>query len=264
MKLFSLFSVAFSKRLLICVTPAFVFWGSISLAAERVFEDSFAVNRDVDFSIDSHRGEVNISTGNVDSIEITAVIRHDDRDVVDDVEIVVIRSRERVKVEVEYDEPRFRFTSLFDWDSYEYPYIEFDIVLPEQAMLGIDSHRSRLNVSAPSGRVDISAHRGSGRISGIRNNLDLDTHRGDFDLEFVELRDVRIETHRADIDMDILQASDFSINAEAHRGSISMRGRTGLVRRSDRNSYLSYNEGNGSNRINLDSHRSDVTLSFVN
>lgn len=235
-----------------------------SFAAERVFEDSFDVNSDVDFSIDSHRGEVNISTADVDRVEITAVIRHDDRDVVEDVEIVVVRSRERVKVEVDYDEVPFRLSSLFSWDSYDYPYIEFNILLPEQAMLEVDSHRSRLDIDAPAGRVDISAHRGSGRISGVRNNLHLDTHRGDFELEVEDLHDVRIDTHRGDVDLNILQASDFAITAESHRGDLVMRGRPALTRSHDRNNYLSYNEGSGANRINVDSHRGDVTFRFVN
>lgn len=241
----------------------FVALGSTLLqAAERTFEDSIPVNSDVDFSIDSHRGEVSIRTGDVDNIEITATIRHDDQDVVDDVDIVIYRSRDRVTVDVDYDEPMFRFSSLFTLNNYEYPEVRFHIVLPDQARLSIVSHRSRLDVDAPSGRIDISAHRGRGRIGGIRNDISLDTHRGDFDLDIVNLRDVRLETHRGDIELNIEEAADFSIDAEVHRGNLSIRGRNGSVRTDDRQSYLDYDEGDGSNYIRVDSHRGDVSLNF--
>ncbi len=252
------------EKAFVFMLATLLFTGTSVLAAEKTFEETIPVNSDVDFSIDSHRGGVEIRTGDVDNIEITAVIRHDRQEAVDDVEIVIYRSRDRVTVDVDYDEPVFRFSSLFDLNSYEYPDIQFHIVLPDQASLSIDSHRSTLNVAAPAGRVDIMAHRGRGRITGIRNDISLDTHRGNFDLEIANLQDVRVETHRGDIDLDISEASNFSIAAEVHRGNLSMRGRNVSIHRHDRQSYLDYNEGDGSNYIRVDAHRGDIRLNFLN
>ena len=175
-----------------------------SFTAQRVVEESIPVNNDVNFSIDSHRGRVNITTADVDTIEITAVIRHDDRDALDNVEINIYRSRERVSIDVDYDQPIFNFSRLFSLNYYQYPDILFEIVLPDEATLRIDSHRSILDIDAPSGRVRISTHRGRGRIGGIRNDLYIDTHRGSFDVEILELHDVHIDTHRGDIDLEYL------------------------------------------------------------
>ncbi len=234
-----------------------------SFAAVRVVEDSIPVNSDVNFSIDSHRGRVNITTGNVDSIEITAVITHENRDALDRVEINIYRSRERVSVDVEYDYPIFNLGRLFSINSYEFPDIRFDIVLPDEASLTVDSHRSRLDIDAPSGRVRIDTHRGEGRIAGIRNDLYLETHRGNFDLQIVDLHDVRIDTHRGDINLDILQANNFTIDVETNRRSLRVRGRNISVHRNDRDNYIDYSEGDGSNLIRVDAHRGDIDINFL-
>ena len=251
-----------------------LFWRSITLtlsmllctnsfAAQRVVEESISVNSDVIFSIDSHRGRVNITTADVDSIEIRAVIRHDDADVLDNVEINIYRSRERVSVDVDYDQPIFNLSRLFSINNYEYPDILFEIVLPDEASLRIESHRSRLDIDAPSGRVRISTHRGAGRIGGIRNDLQLETHRGSFELEILELHDVDIDTHRGDIELGIVQANNFTIDAHTNRGSLRVRGRDVSVHRDDRDSYINYRQGDGRNLIKVESHRGDIRFRFL-
>lgn len=49
-------------------------------AAERVVRETIPVDADVRFSIDLHRAELEVTTGSVDSIELTAYIEHDEQD----------------------------------------------------------------------------------------------------------------------------------------------------------------------------------------
>ncbi len=231
-------------------------------AAQRIFEDTVEVDEDVNFSIKSHRGKVRIATGNVNTIEIKAIMTHDYEEALDNVEVNVFQSRSRVSVDVDYHQHGFNIGSWFSPNQYTYPHIQFEIVIPDQASLKINSHRSDLEVEAPSGRLRISAHRGQGRISNIREDLSLDTHRGEFFLEIVRLSDVRIDTHRGDVDMEIHDASNFAIDASAHRGKFRVSGRDIPKHRHDREDYIDYKEGNGDNLIKIDSHRADIDIDF--
>lgn len=233
-----------------------------SFAAEKVFVKTVEVNSDVRFSIDSHRGQVVITTGNVDTVSITAVIRHDDAEVIDDVEIEVRSSPQRVSVGIDFDQNIFSFTSLFNLNSFEYPDIRFEIVLPEQASLTIDSHRSILDIQAPRGRINISSHRGEGFISNIRNDINLDTHRGDFELVIEDLHDVQIDSHRGNIQLNIASAINFSIDANTHRGDFTVQGLDVPIRKDERSRYIDFTQGSGINRIEIDTHRGSIDFNF--
>jgi len=238
-------------------------FASAGSAAERIVERSIEVNPDVRFSINSHRGSVDISTADIDTIELTAHIEHDSQDVVDRVDIEVSSSRSTVDVDVDYDQPAFRLNfGLIGFNDYEYPEVRFTVVLPENASLAVDSHRSDLNLEAPAGRVDVTAHRGRGRISGIRNDLKIDSHRTDFDIEILELNDVDLDFHRGDVELDLFGASDYTIAGETHRGNIRFVGRDYRVDQSSRDVYVNAREGDGRNMINIDSHRGNTVINF--
>ena len=240
-----------------------LFASSTLSAAERVVERSIAVDPDVRFSIKSQRGGLVITTADVDTIELKARIEHDDRRVVDQVEIEVANLGSTVAVDVDYNEPGFRLNfGLIGTREYQYPEVWFTVVLPRDASLSVESHRSNLDLEVPSGRVDVTSHRGRGRISGVRNNLKIDADRADFDIEVVELRDVDLEFDRGDIDLVLRNPSDFTVAGETHRGSIRFRGRNYRINQSSRDSYVNVREGDGRNQINIMSHRGNTVIDF--
>jgi hypothetical protein len=248
----------------------FILLGSLlctgtTLAAERIVERSIPVDADVRFSLDSHRGGVEIVTGAVDSVEIFVSIRHDDEDVLDEVNIDIDSSRSRVSVKTDYvpSPVPFRFFGFNDFsNSFVYPDIRYRIVVPEGASLRIKGHRSDLDIAAPSGTVVVSSHRGDGRITNVRNDLEIDTHRGNFDVEVTELHDIDLQSHRGDFRLDVSDADDFMLSGETHRGNLRFIGKDIDVSRRDRDNRVTHREGNGSNQISFNTHRGNIRMNF--
>jgi len=193
---------------------------------------------------------------------VTVTISHDDEEALDLVEIESSNTRRRVRMGVDY--------AQLEWPNFTwccespFPEVDFDVVLPTTVSLEVDSHRSDMDIEAPRGDVRIKSHRGRGSVTGISSDFILDTHRGSFDLVVAELHDLDIKTHRGNVYARIENADDFRIRGESHRGRLEFSGKDIEVTQ-DRHrgeSSVSHREGSGENRVYLDTHRGDITLSF--
>lgn len=231
-------------------------------AAERIEEIEFPVNADADFFLKTHRGDVEIRTADVDAIRVVATFTHEDEDALDRVALDSSGTRDRVRVRVEFEE--YNFSNWFNWrDGSPYPEVNLVVELPRTVSLDLDSHRSTLDIEAPSGDVRIKAHRGRGDITAIRSDFILDTHRGDFDLAVAELHDLDIKTHRGNVYARIDRAKDYRITGDSHRGRLRFPGSNFRVRYDDNRGSSVYERiGSGENRVMLDTHRGDITLAF--
>lgn len=234
-------------------------------AAERVVRESIPANADVRFAIDLHRADLEITTGSIDTIELTAYIEHDEQETVDEVEIRIDQSRSDVAVEVYYDDPDnrvdFDFIGLRD---YEYPQIRFVVVIPDGASLNVEAHRSQLEIAAPAGRMDIDTSRTAGRITQVRNDLDLVTTRGDFDIEVQSLHDMDIEGQRSDIRLDIFGATDYTLAGDTQRGEVRVTGQDVSTEERDRGMRVNHVSGSGSSFVSFDVERGNIMLNFRN
>lgn len=232
-------------------------------AAQRVDEQIFEVDADARLDLNIHRADVRIRTADVDTIQITATISHDDEDALDLLEIDMSGTAKRVRVKMNYDQYDGWRWGWNDWSGAPYyPDVDLDIVIPETISLDIQDHRSTMEITAPSGEIRIDSHRGRGDITGIRSDFALDTHRGNFELEVASLRDLDIKTHRGDVDVEILEGDDFDLRGESHRGRLIFRGMDIEVERDRHESRVSHRSGNGEYRIDLDTHRGDIRLDF--
>lgn len=240
---------------------SFLFSNTVS-AAERIEEKVFPVNANADFYLKTHRGDVQIRTADVDTIRVVATFTHEDEDALDRVTLDSSGTRDRVRIRVEFAEYNFRNWTYWR-DGSPYPEVSLVIVTPRNVSLDLDSHRSELDIEAPSGEVRIKAHRGRGDITAIRSDFILDTHRGDFDLEVEELHDMDIKTHRGNVYARIDKAEDYRITGDSHRGRLRFPGSNIRVRYDDaRGSSVNERVGSGENRVFLDTHRGDITLAF--
>lgn len=234
-------------------------------AAERIVRESIPATPDVRFSIDLHRAAVEISTGSVDTIELTAYIEHPEQEEADKVEIDIDGVPSDVGVEVRYDDPDnkvdFDFIGLRE---YEYPEIRFVIVLPENASLKVEAHRSQFDIAAPAGRIDIDTTRSAGELTNVRNDLAISTQRGDFDVEIQELHDVDIEAQRSDVRVDIFGAANYTLIGETQRGDARFSGQDIATSPRDRGVTVNHVEGNGENYMTFDMERGNININFRN
>ncbi|MEK7258445.1 MAG: hypothetical protein AAB211_01450 [Pseudomonadota bacterium] len=244
---------------------AFFLLSASANAVERIVQETIPVNPDVRFSIESHRGELEITTGSVDAIEITVYIEHDEQEVVDEVAINIDRSLSDVAIEVNYDDPDekvdFDFIGLNDYD---YPEIRFVIVLPDAASLKVEAHRSQLEIAAPAGRVDIDTSRSTGRITDVRNDFKIVSTRGNYDIEIQDLHDVDVEGQRSNVRLDIFAATDFTLSGETRRGDVMITGEDVVTQNRERGERVDHVRGSGSSFVSFDVERGDLQLNFRN
>ena len=251
------------KALIPCL---FLATGSI-MAAERSFEKVFDVEPQSSFSLDNHKGHIQVRTDNVAVIQVNARIYFEeegaDESLLDHVNIRTRSSGNSVSVDVDYDDDHRNFSGLLGKNQ-SWPAVDFDIVLPDDANLRIESHKGSFDVVAPAGRVAIESHKGHGILSNIRSDFKLSTHKGEFKVEILKLADLSVETHKGDVTVSIHDAVNFRIRAETHKGNFSFTGREIPMKWNDGRPWVSYSAGDGSNFIDLETHKGRIALEFLN
>lgn len=249
--------------LLLASLPAAVF------GAEKVVEKTFQVAPDARLTVEFHKGKIQVRTADVSEIRMTAKI-YPDEGPDSDVGLVKIDTSsgsDYVRIQVDYDQvQREHSGGLFEsWGGTSLPLVDFDIVMPDSGRLDIETHKGKLDVEAPSGEVTVESHKGEGRIVNVRGDFELDTHKGDFDVEIAEMKDVQVETHKGTVDLEIRGATDFSVRGQSHDGRITFDGYDIPIERGrDRDGlWIDYTEGRGGNRMELDTHKGDIRVTFT-
>lgn len=238
-----------------------------SSAAERVVEESLAVDADVRLRLEAFKGEIRVRTADVRTVSMKATIRPDDGPV-EDLDLVHVRTTGgggSVRIEVDYDrELTSRDDGWLGWnESVSLPFVDFEIEMPDGGDLWLESHKSKFDVSAPAGSVEIETHKGEGEIRNVRGDFELDTHKGRFDVEIARLGDVRVETHKGDVRLRVAGASDFEVRADTHKGDLRFRGHDVPVRRGDDDERrVDYRAGSGGPTIELDTHKGTIEVEF--
>ncbi len=236
-------------------------------ANERTFEKEFEVGAAAELSLDSHKGSIRIRTHGQSVISVSARIYPDNGENPELVDLVEIKTRagsDYVSIDVEYPNSKGSFGGLIGGQVTQ-PLVDFDIMIPDDASLRLDSHKSTFDVEAGSGEVEVESHKGTGTIRGVRNNLELETHKGRFTIEILQLADLALETHKGDIEVSIQGAYDFSISGDSHDGDLRFSGRDIPVEKEhDHHGVeVDYREGSGRNRIRLSTHDGTIELHFV-
>ena len=239
---------------------------------DRYLARDFEVVPGARFSLDSHKGKIKIGTTDQDRIEVKAHVHFGDiedanPDLLEFVEVNILNGEDYVDVDVKFNQEDARSW----WDNLSgkgmtWPYVDFEILVPDTASLKIDTHKGELDLQVPSGEIRIDSHKGTGTIAGVRNNLRLDTHKGQFDVQILDLHDLDIDTHKGNLDIAIENASDVSVNADSYKGNLRFKGRD-IQTRSDKkgkNTKADFREGTGENRIRIETHKGDITLDFRN
>lgn len=245
----------------------------MAMAAERTERNvshTFDVDPNATFSLDTHKGHIQIRTGSLSTIEVRARIYMLDgeqggEELFELVEIKVRNDKRYVSIEVDYDNDAMReIQSGLLGKHQSMPAVDFDVVLPEDSNLRIDSHKSTFDVDAPAGEVKIDSHKGQGKILGIRGDFQMTTHKGDFDVDILELGDLEIETHKGDVRVKIHHAEGFYVRGSSHKGKLSFRGLDIPIEKDHGSSRVSHRVRNGKNRIELETHKGRITLDFAN
>jgi len=236
-----------------------------AFATERTYDKEFQVSAGAQLSLDCHKGTIQIRTHAQPVIQVYARIYPDQGQDPALEDLLEIRERSGaayVSLEVEYGDSGSIGRGLLG-KSTTLPLVDFEIMVPDDAALELDSHKATFDVEAGSGPVTVDSHKGGGTIRGVRGDFRLDTHKGRFGVEVEELAGIEVDTHKGEVEVAILSAGDFSIRGESHDGTLRFEGRDVEVVRDDHDVRVDYSEGSGQNRIVLSTHDGTITFRFV-
>ncbi len=244
-----------------------------AFGTEKAFDKTFDVAPGARLKLECHKGLIKIRTGDVSTIRVIARIYPDEGPDYDleHVTIATSSGTSYVSVVVEYDAAAMsgsrRGTDspgiLSDWEGTSLPLVDFDIVVPNDASLDLESHKSVFDVEVPSGEVKIDSHKGRGTITRIKNDFELSTHKGEFEVEIDQLGDLEIDTHKGKVNVVIHNARDFRLQGETDSGDLDFAGYDIRVERGEHHGkFASTTIGSGEHRIDLDTHKGRIKLDF--
>ena len=252
-----------------CLTFCIVFlaWAGTLHAAERSEENVFQVDPGARLSLESHKGFIKIRTAAVSAIEVRVkIITEEDPALLEYVQVEYRDTPSGLDIKVHHDQDAYRRQAGgFVWKGVTWPMVEFDILMPDDGSLRLETHKSEIDVEAPAGEVRIESHKGTGTITGIRSDLDLETHKGNFQVVIEDLYDLKIQTHKGDVTVDILRSSGFTLEGFTHKGRINFPDRniqTRSKRDDGREKSYYFREGNGAGNIELDTHKGNIEIRF--
>ena len=244
---------------------------SLTAADEREWSKIVPVDAGVSFSLDSHKGNINITIGADNEISMQARVYFSDSadipedrvgDLLDALNFNLSQSRQSVRLEVEYDRDFQKSWNQMFKRGFEMPMVDLEITIPDDSNLNLETHKSTFEVDAPVGNVRVETHKGQGVIRQVRNNFDLETHKGKVKVEIQDLHDVDVETHKGDVTLKIFDAGDFTLRGDSHKGNFNFKGLDIRAKKDDGELIVRHTEGSGRNRIDLETHKGDIRIEF--
>jgi hypothetical protein len=234
-------------------------------AQERTYDREFPVDPGARFSLETHKGNITVRTHGGSTILVHARIYPDqgrNPELVDHVKIKERSGPHAVDLEVDCDQNHPDLRGLLQ-GGWTLPMVDFEITVPDDADLELESHKAHFDLEVPSGRVEIESHKGRGTISGIRGPFELETHKGKFEVTIDRLAGASIETHKGDVRVLLRDTSDLELTGSSYKGRLRFEGLDIPVTVSDGGqSQAHYRTGSGRNKLSLSTHKGTITVSF--
>jgi len=243
----------------------------VSVAAfgsERIYEQVFQVDPGARFSLECHKGFIKIRTNNSRTIQVMARIYFEeggDPALLEHAQIKERSGRNHVSLEFDFDQNAAKFAGLIG-NSLDWPAVDWEIALPDDVNLDLETHKSEVDLDVPAGRIEIESHKGTGTIRGVRNDFKLETHKGEFDVDVTQLADLDVETHKGKISLTIHGTEDFTLRAGSDKGILRFSGYDVPIQRDedDEDEITAYFRiGDGTNRIELETYKGSITVDFI-
>ena len=237
---------------------------SMLFGFDRVYQKEFPVSRTAQFSLESYKGKIVVRTDTVPTIRVRASIVPDegtDPALVDHVQIMETVGDNRVSIEVKYDSDSARMNGLIG-EMLSWPLVNWDITLPDDASLSLETYKSEVDLDVPSGRLVVDSYKGFGNIRGVRNRFKLETYKGAFDVEVAGLADIDAETYKGDISLEIHGATDFTVEAETRKGNLLFTGIDLPIQKENDRMSVYQKIGGGDRWIKLETYKGNIKVDF--
>lgn len=225
---------------------------------EERFE--FEVSSGARFALDNVNGDVVITGGSGDRIEVIARKKAKDEKGLERLEILVDADSDRVSIDTKHHKQN---RSWFSWGDGGGS-VSYEVKVPRDVELdSVETVNGGVRISGVDGEVVASTVNGSLEIHDLSSDVALETVNGRIEADFARLDDqqfVRMDTVNGSIRISLPADANARVSAETVNGSIrgddfDLQAEKGFVGRS-----MDGDIGNGSARVKLDTVNGTIRI----
>jgi hypothetical protein len=203
---------------------AAAFFAAASVSADVTEEQTFTYQLDKDgrVSVENINGSVTIIGGSGNEVEIFAVKKGKNQELLDEIQIIIDHSDQAIRIETEYPDKGVK--SWFNWGDGEKGSVSYTISVPSGASLeSIESVNGNLEISGVTGLVKAETVNGGIKASGLSSNAKIETVNGSVSATFASLSGAQkasCESVNGRVVVNLPSGSDASVSAETINGGI--------------------------------------------
>jgi len=245
------------------LTLGFFVAGTTCAQDSKTVFQSEPLNSSGRVTIDNYKGSITVTTWDREEVEIAAhVVADEDKELVQDTEIIIRRSGNTVRIETDYDkiQRRQRRFRLFGGNSYSLPFVHYKVKMPRTADLIIDDYKSEIAVTDLAADLDVETYKGVVEINDLDGALRLETYKGEVYVDFSGLADdCSFDTYKGDIDIRLPGDVGFDLDADVgRRGDLNTDFRVSNLRIDD--DYYRGSVNGGGHRLHLETYKGNFRL----
>jgi DUF4097 and DUF4098 domain-containing protein YvlB len=234
---------------------------SASLSAKVTEEETYSFELDEGgrLSVSNVNGSITVTGGSGNSVEVIAIKKGDNQDIVDGIEIQVSATDDSIVIETELPDSG-KWYNRGDNNGQ----VTYQIIVPASTNLdSIETVNGELDISGVSGDVVAESVNGSLDLSDLSGDVTMETVNGSVEASFRSLggeQSVKAATVNGRITLRIPKDADVDISADTLNGSINasdfgLKTEKGFV-----GSDLNGKVGHGSARLNLDTVNGSIKI----
>lgn len=185
-----------------CLAASLLFAASLQADVTEVEDFDFEIDAGGRLSVENINGDITITGGSGNTIQVIATKKAGNQDYLDGMEIKVSASSDRVSIRTEHPKSSSRWFGMGDSSGS----VTYEIIAPASLQLdGIETVNGEIEIAGISGDVSADTTNGDINISGLAGSLEADTVNGTIDATFVVL------------------GGNQRVNAETVNGRVSLR-----------------------------------------
>lgn len=206
------------------ILASIVFMVSATAMADVSEEQNFSysLNSNGRISLENINGNVTITGGSGDQVEITAVKKADNQEYLDGIEILIDASDDAILIDTRH--PDSGASGWFNWGKSGSGSVTYTLSVPSSANLeNIESINGNVEISGVSGVVKAETVNGGIEASDLASNAKLETVNGAVYASFSSLtgqQRVNAETVNGKLSIRLPANADASVSAETVNGGI--------------------------------------------
>ncbi|HUI29976.1 MAG TPA: DUF4097 family beta strand repeat-containing protein [Candidatus Acidoferrales bacterium] len=227
------------------------------------FHQSYALSDGGSVRLNNINGGVEIKVWDKREVEVDAEKRADDKDMMEQLQIVVNASQDLVDIDTKYPDDNNTHNDHGPW-------VEYTITVPRDANLDrIKIINGDIEISGVGGKMNASTINGIVRASDVKNDCILETVNGTIDADFASLKsrcDLRIKSVNGSIAVNLPADLNARIKAKTVSGHISNDFGIVLSRDSDDHSFVKIGDsidgkiGNGDGYVNAETVNGSIKI----